>query len=312
MSELETDVAIIGCGPAGLSTALWCDDLGLKCLAFEAAAEPGGQLLLTHNSIENYLGVRASNGRDLRDIFLRQVNERGLSVRTGCNVVSLDLDGNSLNLSDGRSVVTRSIVAATGVRRRDPGIEGLARFEGKGLLHSGKKEKESARGRTAVVVGGGDAAFENALILSGAADRVVLVHRGDSFRARREFTSEVLELKNVDVRTNSVVTDVQGANRIEGVTIRDVASGESETIRAEVLIFRIGVTPNSELFRSRIDLDEQGYIAVNQECQTSRAGVYAVGDVANPVSPTIATATGMGATAAKSVFSWLMRSSDIQ
>jgi thioredoxin reductase (NADPH) len=312
MERRDTDVAIIGAGPGGLSAALWCGELGLSSIVFEAGVEPGGQLLWTHNPIENYLGAKAKNGREMRDIFLKYFAGRDLRIETGRRVSGIDPESLSVRFEGGGSVAARSIVIATGVRRRDPGIEGLARFAGKGLLESGKKESGSVKGKTAVVVGGGDAAFENALILSPVAERVLLVHRGDSFRARPGFISSVRSDPRIEVIKRSEVCAVDGDNRLRLVSVRDRVTNTIQEIPAEALIFRIGVTPNSESFKSLLKTDAAGYISVDSLCRTSVEGVFAVGDVASPTSPTISTAAGMGATCAKFIYSWLIQSSDIQ
>ncbi len=312
MAPTEIDVAIIGAGPGGLSAALWCDELGLSSIVYESSARPGGQLLWTHNPIENYLGVKAANGSEMLELFLNYFGDRPLRLEYGRRVTSLDPDTLILTFEDGAAVSARAIVIATGVGRRDPGIDGLARFAGKGLLESGKKEAEFSRGKVAVVVGGGDAAFENAIILSEVAKRVYLIHRRDTFTARQEFISKATSDPAIEILTNSEVAGVQGEDLLESVLVRDRVSGVARSIPAGALIFRIGVTPNSVIFREFLKTDQKGYLNVDSSCRTSVEGIYAVGDVANPVAPTIATAAGMGATSAKSIISWISQSSDIE
>lgn len=300
---LKTDVAIIGAGPAGLSAALWCDELGLDCLIFEANEEPGGQLLWTHNTIENYLGFEAGNGRQARDRFVSQVSKRGLEIRSGRRVDSIAAEPLSLQLSEGESVRPRALIIATGVRRNEPELENLDCFRGRGILESGKRDKDLAKGKTAMVVGGGDAAFENALILSDTADKVFLVHRRDKFTARSEFIEAVHAEEKIEIITNSEVTGVEGSGHLEFVTLK--GPGSERTVAVEALIFRIGVRPNSEIVRGLVATDPRGYVKIDSTCRTTVEGIFAVGDVANPVSPTISSAAGMGATAAKAVFSWI-------
>ncbi|HUF02626.1 MAG TPA: FAD-dependent oxidoreductase [Aridibacter sp.] len=302
---LQTDVAVIGAGPAGLSAALWCDELGLDSLVFEADEEPGGQLLWTHNAVENYLGVEARNGREVRDRFVSQVAKRGLRIDLGSRAASVGIDPLSLRLEDGESIEPRALIFATGVRRNEPELEGLEKFRGCGILESGKRDKRLAEGKTAMVVGGGDAALENAIILSETADKVYLVHRRGSFRARPEFTEAVDAENKIEIITNAEVTALEGADSLESVTVTDVGSGSTQDIAVRALIFRIGVRPNSELVRDLVATDSRGYVRIDSTCRTDVEGIYAVGDVANPISPTISSAAGMGATAAKAVLSWL-------
>ncbi|MCO6511925.1 MAG: FAD-dependent oxidoreductase [Aridibacter famidurans] len=300
---LRTDVAIIGAGPAGLSAALWCDELGLDRLILEAGREPGGQLLWTHNVIDNYLGFKAANGREARDRFLVQIEERGLHILLENVADSVTSDPLRVRLRKGETIQPRAVIIATGVRRNEPELQNLKTFRGRGILESGKRDKELAAGKTAMVVGGGDAAFENALILAGTADKVYLVHRSEEFRARPEFTDAVRENGKIEIITNSEVARLDGSDRLESVTL--TGEGSERSLSVGALIFRIGVRPNSELVGGLVATDSRGYININSNCRTDVEGIYAVGDVANPVSPTISSAAGMGATAAKAVFSWI-------
>ncbi|QQS42728.1 MAG: FAD-dependent oxidoreductase [Acidobacteriota bacterium] len=300
---LRTDVAIVGAGPAGLSAALWCDELGLDALVLEAGREPGGQLLWTYNSIENYLGFEAADGREARDRFVDQIRRRGLNIRPESVAASVALRPLRVGLSKGETIEPRAVIIATGVRRNEPDLENLEHFRGRGILESGKRDKDLAIGKTVMVVGGGDAAFENALILAGTADKVFLVHRRETFRARQEFTDAVRDNSKIEIITNSEVARLEGDGGLESVTL--TGDGQERGLSVGALIFRIGVRPNSELVQHLVATDSRGYIRIDSSCRTDQEGIYAVGDVANPVSPTISSASGMGATAAKAVFSWL-------
>lgn len=303
--SLQTDVAIVGAGPAGLSAALWCVELGLDCIVLEKGNEAGGQLLWTHNRIENYLGFEAQNGTEVRDNFLRQVLKRPVAIRYSAGVGSITADPFRLSLSDAEAIEAKAIIFAAGVRRNRPDIDGIERFWGKGIIESGKRDKQLAAGKTAVVVGGGDAGFENALILSEFAEKVFLVHRRNSFRARPEFIEAVASEPKIELITNAELIEVAGNDSLEEVSIADVADGTVTKLEAQTLIFRLGVVPNSEPLAGIAELDDRGYIKIDSFCRTSREGIYAVGDVANPISPTISSAAGMGSTAAKAVFSWI-------
>lgn len=160
------DVAIIGGGPAGISAALWCADLGLKAVLFEQENEFGGQLLLTRNAIENYLGVDSPNGRHLRDIFVKHSAGANYDRELSAKVESADLTNKSLKLSDGREVLANAIIIATGVRRRKLEIPGEDDFIGRGVLDSGIGDRDKVREKRVVIIGGGDAALENSLLLS--------------------------------------------------------------------------------------------------------------------------------------------------
>ena len=170
------DVIIIGAGPAGLSAALWCDELGLDTLVLERESEVGGQLLRVHNRIENYLGVEAANGLELRDVFAAQADARDFDLWTQAEIEEADLRAKRVRLASGEELQSIAVVIATGVRRRRLGIPGEAEFEGRGVLSSGALERERVAGEDVLIVGGGDAAAENALLLAETCATVTLAH----------------------------------------------------------------------------------------------------------------------------------------
>ncbi|MGB7925929.1 MAG: FAD-dependent oxidoreductase [Pyrinomonadaceae bacterium] len=299
------DVIIIGAGPGGLSAALWCDELGLDTLVLEQNAEVGGQLLWTHNPIENYLGVRAKDGRELRDLFAAQVEGAEFDLWTEAEIESVDLRAKRIALRSGEQLQAISIIIATGVRRRRLDIPGELELAGRGVVESGARDRASLAGKDVCVVGGGDAAAENALMLAEVCPTVTLVHRGKKLRARREFAERLKNDHRITVFTESVVRRIIGDADVEAVEIlRERAIKPFQMAVGGVLV-RIGVEPNTELFRDQAHMDEHGFIVVTGEQETSAGNVFAVGDVSNPLAPTISGATGAGATAAKVIASRL-------
>lgn len=299
--KINYDVIVIGGGAAGLSAALWCDELGLKTLLLESGAEFGGQLLWVYNPIKNHLGIECENGRELRDVFVRQIENRGFAVRFDTEVLEIDAENKTILTADNEKLSAENLIIATGVRRRRLNVEGEEQFKDKGIIESGKRDANLARGKNALVVGGGDAAFENALILSETAASVTLVHRKANFRARSEFIEQVKNNPKIKILTETAVRKFIGGERVEAIELEDLQSKEIFVENVETVLIRIGVEPNTNLVRGKLNLDEQGYIEINRNCQTSAQGIYAVGDAANPLSPTVSTAVGTGATAAKSI-----------
>ena len=299
MTDVDFDVVIIGGGPAGLSAGLWCDELGLKAVLLERNSELGGQLNWTFNKIENYLGRTAQNGQELRDVFLSQIKERDLSIKLQTEVEPIDFDKNVVSLSGGENIRYGNLILAMGVRRRKLNVPGEDEFRGRGVLFSGKRDRDLVINKTVVLVGGGDAAFENALILAETASKIYLVHRRDGFRARREFIEFAEAHPKVDILTNTVVTSISGNEKVESVSLKDLKTGKRSEIKTDAVHLRIGVRPNTQILTKKLDVDSAGYVKINEHCQTNLPVVFAVGDVAHPVSPTIASAVGMGATAAK-------------
>ncbi|MFT3742651.1 MAG: FAD-dependent oxidoreductase [Pyrinomonadaceae bacterium] len=299
--EKHCDVIVIGGGAAGLSAALWCVDLGLTTVLIEQNNEFGGQLLNIFNPISNYPGIDEIGGVELRDRFVSQIRRISIDLRSGAAIENIDLAARLIRLEDGSVLNSNAIILATGVRRRKLGIPGEDEFAGRGVLDSGVKHRENIRGKRVVIIGGGDAAIENAIILGETAASVTVIHRNEVFRARREFLEVVASMPNLKLVTEHVVTQILGTDTVSGVTVMHANTGVVD-LPAEAVLIRIGAAPNSEKFCDQIDLDAAGYIVVDRLCRTSVPGVFAAGDVAEPVSPTIVTAAGMGATAAKAAF----------
>jgi thioredoxin reductase (NADPH) len=300
--KYQSDVLVVGGGPAGLSAASWCAELGLDAILVERAGDIGGQLHEIHGPIENYLGLRTRNGEEMLSHFRASVDGSAFRRMMGCDVLAVDPASSEARLTNGDVVRYRGLIIATGVRRRKLGVEGETEFRGKGVIGSGVRDRDKAADRNVVIVGGGDAAIENALIMSDVAASVKVIHRRDEFRARPEFLEAVGAKDNVELVLNSVVKGIEGDANVTGVEVEDVSSGRPSQHSADIVLIRIGVEPNSEFVRNVVALDDRGYIEVGSTGRTNVAGIYAAGDVANPSSPTLSTASGMGATAAKAAY----------
>ena len=293
------DVVIIGAGPAGLSAARWCDELGLNTLVLEQAEEIGGQLLSVHNAVENYLGVRAANGRQLRDLFAEETNDCEFDLWTNVELDSVNLKAKRITLKSGEELQSIALIIATGLRRRTLGIPGETEFVGRGIIESGTRDREQLAGKDVCVIGGGDAASENALVLAEVCPTVTLVHRGRKLRARREFSEQLHTHHCVTVFPESQVRRILGNNRVEAVEIERGGAIKPFQMAVQGVLIRIGWRPNTEFVRGQLELDENDYVIIGSQQETSVANVFAIGDVANPLAPTIAGAVGAGATAAK-------------
>lgn len=300
------DVLIIGAGPAGLSAALWCDELGLDALVLEQKESPGGQLHSIHGRIDNYPGVRAANGPEFYKQFSEKVGDSDFDIWTGTEIESADLKSKRIVLKSGEEIQSISIIIATGVRRRQLGIPGEKEFAGRGVIESAKRDRAQFSGQDVCVVGGGDAAAENALLLADVCPTVTLVHRKKALKARPTFVQELIGAHGISVFPESVVTRILGNESVEAVEIlrKDALKPFQMAVRGVVI--RIGVEPNTELFREQLQLDTDGYVAVTSQQETNIANVFAIGDVSNPLAPTISGASGGGTTAAKVIASRLL------
>ena len=300
------DVLIIGAGPAGLSAARWCDELGLDTLVLEAAEKVGGQLLLVRNPIENYLGVRAANGPELRDLFVEQTKDCDFDLWTNVEIAGMDLKAKRVLLRSGEELQSIAIIIGTGLRRRKLGIPGEDEFIGRGMIES-SGDRSAFAGRDVCVIGGGDAAAENALLFAEVCPTVTLVHRGKKLRARREFTEALHTNHCVTIFPESVVHRIIGGDRIEAVEIERAGAIKPFQMAVQGVIVRVGFEPNTELFRDQLEMDSRAYVITSSRQETSVENVFAVGDVANPLAPTISGAVGAGATAARVIASRLQR-----
>jgi thioredoxin reductase (NADPH) len=299
------DVIIIGAGPAGIAAALWCDELGLDTLVLEQAEGIGGQLHSIYGPVENYPGLRANNGREFLERYSEKVATADFDLWTNTEIASVDLKAKRVVLRSGEELQAISIIIATGVRRRRLAIPGEEEFSGNGIIESASRDREEFAGKDVCVIGGGDAAAENALLLAEVCPTVTLVHRRRKLKARQTFVQQLQGSHCITVFPESVVTRILGNEKVEAVEILRKDALKPFEMAVGGVVIRIGVEPNTEIFRDQLDLDDNGYAIVTSQHETNLTNVFAVGDVSNPLGPTISGATGAGATAAKVIASRL-------
>lgn len=298
------DVVIIGAGPAGMSAAWWCHELGLRVALLEQEATSGGQLRRVFNPITNYLGLPAADGPTMAAQMAAHFAQSNLPISYQTTISRIDCASRRIFLADGATLTAQAIIIATGVRRRTLGVAGEAEFSGRGMVVSGMRDRAELVGQRVCVVGGGDAAAENALLLAEYADFVTLVHRGPELRARREFVERGVAHPRIRFLPNTVALRFWGADKLAGVELQTQAQPPF-MLEVEAALVRIGVAPNSELVDGQGITDAAGYLVVNALQETAAPLVYAAGDVANPTAPTLAGAVGAGATAAKALYARL-------
>ena len=301
------DVLIIGAGPAGLAAAIWCDQLGLDTLVLEQQDAVGGQLSSIFGSIENYPGLQARDGREFLERLTDGIDQADFDLWTNTRIERVDLAAKRVWLQSGEQLQSIFIIIATGVRRRELGIPGEKEFVGRGIIESAARDRELFAGADVCVIGGGDAAAETALLLAEVCATVTLVHRGMTLRARREFVEKLQSNHCITVFSESVVTRILGSEKLDAVEIRRKDALKPFQMAVRGVLIRIGVEPNSDLFAEQLQLDEERFVVVTSSQETTVPNVFAIGDVANPLAPTISGATGAGATAAKVIASRLNR-----
>jgi thioredoxin reductase (NADPH) len=297
----DYDAIIIGGGPAGISSLIWCASTGLRAVLLERSAEIGGQLLLMHHPLPDYPGLLPRDGRELRDHFENHLRSLQLEWRTSCEIESVDVAEKKI-YGHGQALSAHALILAPGVRKRWLDIPGEAALIGKGISDNATRDRMYFAGRKVCVTGGGDSAFEDAFILADVCPHVTLLHRSQNFRARRSWIERVLQHPRIEVITDVDVISVEAGenqHQIAGVRIRHRRANEQRVIAAEGLVVQIGVTPNTEFLRGQVALDSGGWIRTDAYQQTSAEMVYAAGDVCHPVCLSVAVACGQGAIAAK-------------
>ncbi|MCC6452634.1 MAG: NAD(P)/FAD-dependent oxidoreductase [Acidobacteria bacterium] len=304
MASVEKDVVIIGGGPAGMAASIWCSDLGLSNIVLERGDSTGGQLKKIFQPVRNYPGIQEIDSRKLADEFAEQAKALGGDLRIDSSAASIDPKALRVELASGEWIKAKAVVLATGVRRRRLDLPGETELSG--VLESGAKQAAETTNARVVVVGGGDAAFENALILAKFASEVTLVHHSSHFRARAEFLEPVRQNPKIKIIENAVVTDLFGSDgKLQAVGLKDPSG--VQRIETDFLLVRTGVMPNSELVEGLVTWDARGYVIIDANCETSAPMIFAIGDVAAPSAPTIATAVGHAATAVKVIKARLER-----
>ena len=290
------DMIVLGGGPGGYTAALYAARAGRSVLVLERLS-PGGQMALT-SEIDNYPGFpEGVDGFELGMKFQEQAHRFGAETEYA-EVRSMDLsaDPKVLHTPDG-DFYARTVVIATGAGPRKLGIENEERLTGRGVHYCAHCDGMFYRGKTVVLVGGGNSAAAEALHLSRLAEKVILVHRRDTLRATKLYHEPLMKLPNIEFKWNSAVVELPGENRLSGVKIRNLISGEEELLDAAALFVSIGRTPSTALVQGQLEL-ENGYIVADESARTSIPGVFAVGDVRTKALRQIITAAADGANAA--------------
>ena len=290
------DMIVLGGGPGGYTAALYAARAGRSVVVLERLS-PGGQMALT-SEIDNYPGFpEGVDGFELGMKFQEQAHRFGAETEYA-EVRSMDLgsDPKVLHTPDG-DFYGRTVVIATGAGPRKLGLPNEERLTGRGVHYCAHCDGMFYRGRTVVLVGGGNSAAAEALHLSRLAEKVILVHRRDTLRATKLYHEPLMKLPNIEFKWNSAVVELPGENRLSGVKIRNLLSGEEELLDAAALFVSIGRTPSTALVQGQLEL-ENGYIVADESARTSIPGVFAVGDVRTKALRQIITAAADGANAA--------------
>ena len=293
------DVVIVGSGPAGYTAAIYAARAQLKPVILGGSVTAGGALMNT-TEVENYPGfVEGVMGPELMTQMQEQAERFGADLRYE-DVVSLDLTGDIKRITtDDEVYEARTVIISTGSEYRRLGLEGEERLSGHGVSYCATCDGFFFKDQPVVVVGGGDSAMEEATYLTRFASSVTVVHRRDQLRASAVMAERAMKDPKISFAWNSTVSALNGTDSLESVTLRDTVTGELREVPAAGIFVAIGQIPRSELVRGVLDLDEAGYITVDAPSQrTNIPGVFACGDVADPIYQQAVTAAGSGCRAA--------------
>ena len=290
------DMIVVGGGPAGYTAALYAARAGLTTLVLEKLSA-GGQMALTEQ-IDNYPGFEEGiDGFTLAEQMQRQAEAFGARTEYA-EVEKLDLNVSPkvLDTSEG-TFLAKTVAFATGANPRELGIQEEAALVGRGVAYCAACDGMRYKGKTVVVVGGGNSAAADALILSRIAQKVILVHRRDTLRATKVYHEPLMKTQNLEFRWNSTVSALLHGEELTGVRLKDTVTGAETEVPCDAVFVSIGRKPATELVEGQLELDRSGYIVADETTRTNIPGVFAVGDVRTKPLRQVVTAVADGAVA---------------
>ena len=300
------DMIIVGGGPAGYTAALYAARAGLDTILVEKMS-PGGQMALT-GDIDNYPGFAEGIDGFTLGMQMQQGAERFGAITEYDEIVSVDLSGEIKRLmTPDRVLLGKTVVISTGANPRKLGLEEEDELLGRGVHYCAHCDGRFYKGKTVVVVGGGNSAAQDALYLSRLAEKVYVVHRRDSLRATRIYHQPLMDAENIEFVWNSAVESIVAEDRLSSIVVSDLISGEKREIACDGVFVSIGREPVTDFLGDSLSLDSAGYIIADESCETAIPGVYAVGDVRTKLLRQVVTAAADGAVAAHMAEEYLSR-----
>ena len=304
MSDTHFDVAIVGSGPAGYTASIYTSRAKLKTIIISGSL-PGGQLMTT-TEVENFPGFpKGITGPELM-MNMQQQSERFGTRIVIDEVTRVDFKNRPFKIFTGSDEYTaESVLISTGASPRKLGLKSESDFSGKGVSYCATCDGPFFRDQEIVVVGGGDTALEEATFLTKFGKTVKIVHRRNELRASKILQERAFENPKIEFIWNSTVVNIEGTVKVASVTIKDINTGAETTLNAGGLFVAIGHEPNTTIFKDQLDLDERGYVVLNNITRTNIDGVFAAGDVHDHRYRQAITAAGFGCMAALDIEKWL-------
>ena len=303
-TKTSFDVIIIGAGPAGYTAGIYCSRARHDTLIISGLL-PGGQLMNT-TDVENYPGFSDGiMGPDLMQVMRKQTERMGTTIIDDV-VVDVDFRHKPFKvLTASEEFESKTIIVCTGATPRKIGITGEQTFAGKGVSYCATCDGAFFREQHIAVVGGGDSCMEEATFLTKFASKVHIIHRRDKFRASKIMQERALNNEKIQVHWNSIVKDIKGDEKVQQIILTDTKTNEETSLDMGGVFVAIGHEPNTELFKDQLELDENGYIILKNNTQTSIEGIFSAGDVHDHRYRQAVTAAGYGCMAAIDVDKYL-------
>ena len=286
------DTVIIGAGPAGLTSAIYLRRANKKVLVLESKGY-GGQISGA-DKVENYPGIAMISGIELAENLYNQAKDMGAEIKFE-TVKSVEKD--KTVITDGGTYKAKTVIIANGAAKRKLNLKKENDFIGKGVSYCATCDGNFFKGKTVTVVGGGNAALEDALYLSDVADKVYLVHQFDEFNGEEKYSEDLSQKNNVSFMMNSTVTSINGSDKLETVTVTN-GNKTAKDISTDGLFIAIGQEPKNELFSNVVELNDAGYIKCNDSVYTKTDGIFAAGDTREKELRQLTTAVSDGSLAA--------------
>lgn len=298
------DTVIIGAGPAGLTAALYASRAKYRTLLIERHI-PGGQMNNT-GTIDNFIGFPETQGAELSEQMYGHVMEFGPEeMMANIEKISILKDGTFMIPVEGKNVFTRTVIVATGTENRKLAVPGEEDFLGKGVSYCAICDGPFFEGKEVAVIGGGDSAFDEAVYLSGFAKKVTIIHRSNKFRAKQELQMLVAENQKIDIIENATVEKIEGGKNVTNLIIS--RNNQRDIFPAEGVFIYVGQLPQTKLLKEYNVLDDNGFVIVDKNYETTIPGLFAIGDILQKDIRQIANAVGDGAVAAQSIGRYIPR-----
>lgn len=303
VKEMIYDIAIIGAGPAGLSAAIYAQRAGFNTITFEANVH-GGQIINTPE-VENYPALGKVSGVEYAMNIYEQAVGFGATIEYKA-VTDTQLEGEikTLKCADGSEYQAKAVIIATGVVRRKLDIPGEDRLLGAGVSYCATCDGLFFKDKTAVVVGGGNTALEDAVYLASVCEKVYLIHRRDEFRGAKHEVAKVLSNPKIEILYDTIPLSIDGMGKVESLRVKNVKTEEERVLSTSAVFVAVGLIPQNDMFAGKVDMTD-GYISADESCTTNIPGVFVAGDTRTKSLRQLVTATADGAIAGTAAANYL-------